>query len=385
MWLLGLLACSDYGVTGKIIVEVHDTGASEEDSAPPADDSAGGEDSAPPDDTDTDPPADGCAVPVGDHVDLEAAVWGESGVHFYVAEPAWAFAAVHAWRLTQGLADEGIDLELRPAYFFATGLKESDWGCSADAPADSEHPEVAWARQTAADADGCLQMEATTAWVEVCRMYPEDVDCDAVSHADVISSAAQASTGRDNVETSMLAATYFNLFGYAMLGKHGLSDPDAWFADAADPQAQLKMVALVYNRGAWSGEVDSVIAGCQGQDIEDCVTAGSVAWDYVDAVAAYADELEGAVQRGDCYDATVYDTDVEAWLAALEPMFPAEDWQAVGLRAKAAFLGAAGGSAGASFQEVALPVVDAVIDEMQAGLACPAAMLDSYYSATCPP
>ena len=381
-----LLGCSDYGVTGKVIIEVHDSG--DPDAEGEAD---GGVDTeAPPDDTDdtsppddTAPPDESCAVPVADHVDLEDVVWGETGVHFYVADPGWAFAAVHGWRLSQGLAEADIGLELRPAWYFATGLKESFWGCSDSAAADSEHS-AAWARQTAADADGCLQMEATTAWIEICRMYPDDVDCDAVSHADVVSSADQASTGRDNVTTSMLAATYFNLFGYAMLTNHGLADPDAWFAAAADPQAQLKMVALVYNRGAWSTEIDAVIDGCASAPIEDCVTAGSVAQDYVTAVGAYADQMEAAVSRGDCYDDTVYESDVEAWLLSLEPMFPEEDWQAVGLRARAAFLSASGGSAGASFQEVALPVVDAVIGEMAAGLACPADMLDSYYSADCP-
>jgi len=336
------------------------------------------------DDDDTGPQA-ACPVPVPDHVDLSAVVWAEPDVHFYVPEPSWAFAVAHASRQVENVAAEGIDLVLRPSYFLATAVKESFMGCSDSVGPDPVHVDKSWARQPAADWDGCFQLESTTAWIELCRLYPGDVDCTASSHQDAISSMDQGTSGRDNVESGAFAVAWYGTFAYAMLTTHGLPDPDAWFAGAADPQALLKTIALIYNRGAWSGEIDSVLQGCQGSAIEDCVSAGSIAQDYVQAVASYAADMEAALATGSCYDQSVTAADVSAYVSGLSPIFAGEDWGAIEAAALAAFAAEADGEGSLPFQQVAGPVMDAMDGAMNAKLACPDAQLGLWYGAACPP
>ena len=372
--ILSTVACVDYGF-GAHGTEAPRTGDGAEARDDPSEDDGSTDDTGETDGA--------CPVPVPDHVDLTEVVWAEPGVHFYVPAPSWGFAAAHAHRQLQGLSAEGLGLELRPSYFFATMLKESFMGCSDATGPDPLHPQHAFARQAAADWDGCMQLEETTAWTELCRLFPGDIDCDAVAHQDAISSLDQATTGYANVETSMFAAAWYGTFAYAMLTTHGASDPDTWFAAASDSQAQLKTIALVYNRGAWSGEVTSVIEGCMGGPIEDCVTAGSVAWDYVTAVASYAADLEEGLAAGSCYDAAVTADDVLLYLDALPVLFPDHPWQDIEGAALEAFEAAAP-SGEAGFQQVADPVLDAVEASWAVSLACPQEELSAWYGVSCP-
>lgn len=328
------------------------------------------------------PEPQACGVPVPNHVDLSHVVWSEPGVHFYVPGPNWAFASAFASRELEGLGTE-MDLRLSPSYFLATALKESFAGCSDETVADPLHPEVQFPRTVLSDYDGCLQLESTTAWTEICRMYPNEIDCELVGHADVISSLDQGNTGRDNVETGMLAAAYYNTFAYAMIGNHG-TNPDTWMASATDPHAMAKMVALIYNRGAWSGEIDFVLDGCAASNIEDCVSANSIAWDYVDAVGSYIADLEAAVDQEHCYNDDVHLSDVHDFLDALQPMFPGEDWSPIHVAAEEAFLWAALDVDPAPFQTVAPWVLEAIDIELKRDVHCPGAQLQQWYGGDCP-
>ncbi len=325
-----------------------------------------------------------CPVPVPDHADLAAPVWGEQPVHFYVPEPGWAFAtALVSSMFASDQADADSDLRLDPSFLFATALKESFLGCSDDVLADPLHPEQSFARQPAADHDGCFQIEATTAWTELCRLYPDRVDCDEVAFEDVISSQHQDQTGRDNFETGVFAAAMYDVFAHAMLLNHGTDDPDAWFAAAADPLAAEKVLALLYNRGAWSPELSQVIQGCHQDPIEDCVTPESVAWDYVVAVGSYTADLRAALAEGSCYDADMELADVHDLVDALEPLLPGEDWPALRAAAAEAFELAATDDVG--FQQVAPVVIEVLADGLELRFDCPGAQLEAWYGASCPP
>ncbi len=378
------LGCMDYTVRGAAPEQSGETPDPVVDHGDDdtGDDDAGDDDTGD-DDADAPDPLDPCAVPVPGHVDLQAPVWGETGVHFYVPLATWALAAAHASRQVEGLAADGLDLRLRPSYFLATALKESFMGCSDTVGPDPLHPDHTWARQAAADRDGCFQLESTTAWIELCRLYPDDIDCERTTHDDVISSAGQADTGRDNFETSALAAAWYDTFAYAMLTRHGVEDPDLWFAGAADPQAMLKTIAVVYNRGAWSTEVTSVLDHCQGADIEDCL-GGEVVLDYVQAVSSYARDMEAAIDDQSCYDGETTVGDIQAYADALQPLFPDEPWDEIVADATASFLDRTGGAEAAGFQLVAGAVLDAFEDGMETHLACPDGQLQAWYGAECP-
>lgn len=379
-----LCACSEQTLWGKVIVE--DSGADAEaegdgagsgegaDGAGAADGGGDGADSG---------ASAACPLPVPDQVAISRPVWGESGVHFYVPRASWALASAWVWSRSADLGEDGIHLRIRPSWLWATGLKESFWGCSDTALPDPVSG-AAFARQAAADADGCLQIEPTTAWIELCRMYPDAIDCDAIGHADVISSEGQTETGRDNVETSMLAAGLFGVFTWAMLDNAGADDPDAWVAAAADPQATEKLLALAFNRGLWSPELGAVIEGCADAPLEDCVTPDSVAQDYVQAVGGAVADMEAALAAGSCYDQALRPADIDELVDALSPMLQGEDWVAARAAAQGAAATALAGRDEAPFQEVAPGVIDALNGALRLRMACPAGALAEWYGQDCP-
>jgi hypothetical protein len=206
-----------------------------------------------------------------------------------------------------------------------------------------------------------------------------------VGHADVISSASQATTGRDNVETSMLAAGMFGGFTWAMLENSGAPDPDAWVAAAADPQATEKMLALAYNRGLWSPELASVIEGCADLPLEDCVTPGSIAQDYVGAVGGAVADMEAALAEDRCYNEPLHPADIDELVDALAPMLRAEDWEGARAAAQAAAADQLAGRESAPFQELAPPVLEAMEGALRLKLRCPGAELAEWYGQSCPP
>lgn len=396
--------CAEYYLSSKV-VEVDTAAESDTDTDTDADtdtdtDSDVDTDTTPPDTTDTDttpldtdttpvttdtgtPPVvpGPCDVPVPDHVDLTDVVWAMPNVHFYVPDPGWAFASAFASRELETLS---MDLRLPPSYFLATALKESFMGCSDTIRPDSLHGTL-WDRQVIADATGCMQFDGPgSAWLEMCGMYPNEIDCGVVDFYDVIPSTNQAVTGRDNVEPSMLVAAYYAVFAYAMIDKNHGANPDTWFAAASDPQAMLKTMTVLYNTGAWSWDVTQIINGCQLQNIESCMNPLTGAYDYVVAISSYAADMEAAVVASSCYDEDVTVADVHDWLDAMEPLFPNENWAGIKTDAETAFLAASGGAPTARFQTVADAVLTAADGGIGTDLNCPAAELATRYQTTCP-
>lgn len=320
-----------------------------------------------------------CPVPVPGPVVLPGPVWGEYQVHFDVPFPSYAFAAAHASMAMQALGPYG--LRESPSVYFATALKESYLGCSDKLPAyDPYNPGHLYTR-TASYAAGCLQIDSTSAWVQMCQMYPETIDCQAVSYADVIPSTDQDTTGRDNFVSSVFVKAYYDVFSYAMLTTHQMPSPGAWFASASNPQAMVKVMALLYNEGAWTGDATAVAQGCQHDLIESCL--GNK--DYVFSVGSYTAQLEAAVAAGNCYDEVITVNDVDDYVSRIVPLFLHENAAALTAAGRQAFLTASGGATSAPFQKVAGAVLQAIDAKMQAKMHCPDAQLGQYYMLHCPP
>jgi hypothetical protein len=337
-----------------------------------------GEDSeaAPPPDTGA-PVVNACPVPVPGPVVLPGPVWGEYQVHFYVPFPSWAFAAAHASMAMQALGAYG--LRETPSAFLATALKESYLGCSDKLPPFNALMPGYIATRTNSYGAGCFQINGA-AWLELCELYPETIDCSQVTYSNVIPSTNQDATGRDNFATSAFAKAYYDVFLYAMLTLHGMPSPKAWFAAASDPQAMVKVIALLYNEGAWDSDATNVAQKCQQDLIEDCL--GNM--DYVFSVGQYTTQLEAAVAAGNCYNDLVAASDVDDYVSRIAPLFPHEDAAALTLAGHHAFLAASAGAASAPFQTVAGPVLQAIDASMQAKLHCPDAELDQLYMLHCP-
>jgi hypothetical protein len=318
-------------------------------------------------------------------------VWGEYNVHFYVPFPSYAFATAHAWlALERAAVGPMAAMRESPSSFFATALKESYLGCSDKLPPlDLYHPGILYTR-TAAYGDGCFQIESTTAWVEMCRMYggtsatnatfPQTWDCSVATHDLVISSSNQDTLGRDNFASSVWVKAYYDTFAYAMLTTHGMPSPATWFAGASDPQAVVKTLAAMYNLGTRSGAADEIAAGCQHDLVEHCL--GNL--DYVVAVGSYDRELEATVAAGNCYNDVVSVNDVDDYISKITPLFTHEDGAALTAAGRAAFLSASNGAMTAPFQQVAGAVIGAIDDKMSTKLHCPEDEMTYWYMFHCP-
>lgn len=253
-------------------------------------------------------------------------------------------------------------------------------GCSEILPVDDPFQSGRLERRPNSYADGCLQIESTTAWVEMCRMYPGELDCTSTTHEGVVSSTNQAATGRDNFASSAFVKAYYDVFTYARLTQLGMPDPDAWFSTAADGQAMAKVVALLFNQGGWSGDAERVARQCHDKLIESCL--GNT--DYVVAVSSYLRELEAGVALGNCYNDLVSQEDVDDYLSRILVLFTREDGPTLRAAARSAFAAAARGEARAPFQKVAGAVLDAIDQRMKAKVHCPEAELSSWYATHCP-
>jgi hypothetical protein len=178
-----------------------------------------------------------------------------------------------------------------------------------------------------------------------------------------------------------MTKAYVDLVNYALLVEQGAPDPDAWFAAASDPWAKVEMVAQMYNQGPYNPDVQRVMTQCQGMPIQSCVVEGLP---YVKEVTAATQNLEASVAAGNCYNDPIGRDDITYYLDRLFPLYVNEDPQAIATAALAAFDQAAGGQAKAPFQQVALPVLDAIDGAMKSKLYCPETKLSQLWQKHCP-
>ncbi len=330
-----------------------------------------------------------CPLPVPDHVTLESPVYGSNNVRFYVPHSGWALASLHASRQLAGLAREDIDLRLSPAWFFAVALETSFMGCSDQTPADPLDASNTYPRRTDSDLNGCLGLAEDLHLFDLCRLYPETLACTDDTHAQVISSDLQATTGRDNIEPGILATGFYALFSYAMLqwsSGAGLADPDAWLAAAADPYAVEKLMALAHRESAYSSLVRLSVQGCQDQAIEACwETRAPSRAALAQGVASHVAVLDAGVAAGSCYDRDLSAAEIEAYVAAIAPLFPDLDAAAAAAAGLAALETAVPGAEQVPFQQVADAVLDGIDTALPWTLRCPGSELTTAFGMGCPP
>jgi hypothetical protein len=202
-----------------------------------------------------------------------------------------------------------------------------------------------------------------------------------VTHAGVVSSMDQDTLGRDNFATSAFVKAYYDAIAYARLvnSPDNVPSPDAWFAAAADPLAQVKILALMYNLGLNTGVVATALGNCQKLPIESCVTT-----DYLVAVSSYTRDLEAAVAAKNCYNEPIARADVADYVAKITPLFVNEDAAALTTGATAAFDAVARGRDSVPFQEVAPSVLSSLDRNMKTKFYCPADQFAFWYNWQCP-
>ncbi len=270
-------------------------------------------------------------------------VWGEP-MNFHMSDYplSWAIGAVHASML---LRSRGIDYS--PNAVLSVAIKESRLGCAgADFP----------------NGDGCFQIESTTAYEEMRRMFPGRFDAE---HAEAI--------GGDHFASSAITLAYYTVFTMAMFRLH-TDDPVGFFADHPDPLAQQKVICAAYNRGLWWQALSTVFSQCGDSDVTECFEDNAIAIDHANAIADYTLGLDDA----EPFDAALTFADLEQYWGRIRALYPEADDAEVRTRLLEAFDAARGPEATLSFHRGIRPVIHALIETL-----APVATVDQATQAAC--
>jgi hypothetical protein len=325
-----------------------------------------------------------CPVPVPGPTIITQWIAGLTNFHFKIPFSDWALAAGHVWLRLPQLYPDKEHLGTSPSFYFATGMVETFWGCSLRLPpfdiANAGLYFMQWVDPLLPD--GCLAISLGASY-ELQYVFPEVFDGVRVTHDSTISSMDQVALGRDNIVSSIHTKAYVDLVNYALLVEQGAPDPDAWFAGAADPWAKDEMIAQMYNQGPYNGNVQSVMLTCQKQPAlqQSCIGQGL---QYVTEVTTTTQELEASVAAGNCYNDPIGHADISYYIDKLMALYVNEDATAITGAAMQAFDVAAQGQPKAPFQQVALPVLDAIEGAMKAKLYCPDKTLSTLWNKHCP-
>lgn len=265
-----------------------------------------------------------------------ANVWGSGpfDVQWPNERKLWAMALAHASQLFKNVT--GVQNSyVGPNHYVATAVQESRIGADPASntftyPIGIKYPII---YQPAAQTDGFFQIEGSgggSAFGDLKVLYPNrfgTLDHDAV-------------VGGARFTTSAITAAYYNIYMYQFLVGAGWKPKD-FFSKTLDRQALDRVMALVYNRGAYSDSVSKVFtsqrAYCQSL-INMADTAGkclpNIPGDYgslyVRQVPGFNVSLMLAANTGVVGFPGVYTTsltwnDINAYLDSIAMLYPATD------------------------------------------------------------
>jgi hypothetical protein len=270
-------------------------------------------------------------------------VWNEPmDFHMDQYPLGWAIATVHASMLLRSRC-----INLSPNAVLSMALKESRLTCGVPG--------------SLANGDGCFQIESTTAYVELQRMFPGRFTA---TFADVIAN--------DHFETSAIAMAHYMLFSTAMFRKYS-SCPEKFAIDHPDPHTAQKVLLGAYNRGLWWNALPNIFTHCNDRDVVECFEPG-VAVDYVHAIVDYTVGLEPAP----VFDAPLRWQDVLAYWQRLRPLYPDADDAAVTSALRAGFDTLRGNAETISFRDHIRCLLRVLIDALP-----PMATVEDAVAAAC--
>jgi hypothetical protein len=300
----------------------------------PSDDGGGGAPDAwvaPPPPPPPPPPGDPSDGPA-DHLLMDdsvhpGGVWGEP-LDFHMADYplSWAIATVHASMLLRSRC-----IQYSPDAVLSHAIKESRLGCATSG--------------SLSQIDGCFQIESTSAYVELGRLWPARFTS---PHAEVIAG--------DHFESSAIALAHYFIFSDAMFRKY-TGCPEGFIAAHPDPRTQQKLLAGAYNRGLWWNSFTAIFTTCADHDIVDCF-AHDIATDYARAIVDYTVGLEAAPD----FDAPVGWEDLTGYWQRIHLLYPDTSEPAALAAMQEAFDEARAGAATISFHQHIRVVLQALMD-----------------------
>jgi hypothetical protein len=258
-------------------------------------------------------------------------VWNEPFDFRMTSYPlSWAIATVHASMLLRSRC-----IEFSPDAVLSIALKESKLACR-----DPSTPNVA---------DGCFQIESTSAYAELRQVFGDRFRSE---HAQVISG--------EHFETSALAMAHYLVFSSAMMRRY-TACPATFFAAHPDRKTEHKVLCGAYNRGLWWTSLTAIFTTCAQSDVLGCF-AHEIASDHAAAIADYAVGLDAAP----VFDAAIGWSDLQAYWQRLRPLYPEVSDQAAEAALRAAFDAARGSAATISFRTHIRRVLTALIAALPA-------------------
>jgi hypothetical protein len=237
----------------------------------------------------------------------------------------WAIATVHASMLLRSRC-----IEFSPDAVLSIALKESKLACRTPGS-----PNVA---------DGCFQIESTSAYAELRQVFGARFTAD---HSAVISG--------EHFETSALAMAHYLVFSTAMMRKY-TSCPSAFFAAHPDAKTEHKVLCGAYNRGLWWSSLAAIFTTCASSDVLGCF-AHDIASDHAAAIADYAVGLDAAP----VFDTRVSWDQLASYWQSLRPLYPDVSDDAASAALRSAFDTARGSTSTISFRSHIRVVLTALI------------------------
>ncbi|MCP4806431.1 MAG: hypothetical protein GY913_22120 [Proteobacteria bacterium] len=285
--------------------------------------------------------AETCPLAVPAAQTLTAPVAGEPSFPFALPSSSWALATAHAARQVEASGSR----PLPASYWLALGMERTLLSCG-------EYGDP-WS--SASTSQGCMELYQDIHWVQLDRLHPDWFVY--AEFADQISPAED-----DDKAVAGVHAAAWQLTAILPVVEH--DDLGGWI-DAADDVAWYELAAIVHVHTPWSHYVPDALAcpddpgGCSGApDAED--------------IGALAAELHASTTEA-CYDEPLTAADIEAYVAALEVLWPTLDWEST-----RDALPAAG-----TFQDTAPAVLDAIDTHAGVRLHCPGPELSSFYGVDC--
>jgi GH18 family chitinase len=284
-------------------------------------------------------------------------IWGVS-VDAYIPSnrKSWAISMAHAAHLFRNV----VKTDKIPAnFYFATAAKESFCGCDNAIQAAPSGTPFPFTYQAASLGDGCFQIENNSAYNEMVQQYPQRFPVG--QHANLI--------GNANFETSALSKAYYDIFTVKYWEVHKNWNPIAFFNNAADPNAAIKLMAVAYNRGLWYTELETVLktnrsTAITSNNISPYFINNNYGYDYQNALSNYTNILGNNTASVDptlfntnpatgqpynsfnsFYDPQVTWSDVDAYIEKIKVLYPTVNFTTLKSSVQTVFNGINNGNA----------------------------------------
>ncbi len=268
---------------------------------------------------------------------------------FRMPSTRWALSVLMASRRLS--EPDGNRMQVSPTWLLASAWQTDTFSCGGYG--------TPWSDNASEVGGGCFQLQGTTHWYELVRLFPDQFQSD----------GWPAWVDGDSPERSSLALVQALYAGHLLLRRATESDPDTWLTQSTDPLAASRIAAFFHFEGPWSATASRALTSCN-DNLLDC--ADSSLLHHVEGIEAKQVLLAAA----ECYDDPIPDSDLDAFLEGIRPIWPHVDWTEARNRALDA-------RTGAGFAIDGLAIVEALEAAVDARLSCPAETLWDHYRYSC--